>query len=249
MDTKEGQAMKIGVIGCGTIASAVVRGIAHDGHQITVSRRSTQQSHALSATFDCVSIADNQTVLNQSDVIFLGLIAEQASDILSDLKFHPDHQVISLMAGADLEKIAMLVGPAKNISIMIPFPNIATGGSPVLALGDIALIENIFTPDNTVFPLENPEQLQACLAAQAVLSPTLKLVNTAETWLQEHCPGVAEGFLSLLISSNLSGQTTGDALQALDTPGGYNQRLRNHMEDVGMSDALKQGLTALTDKT
>ena len=32
--------MRIGVIGTGTIASAVVRGIAGDGHAITVSERS-----------------------------------------------------------------------------------------------------------------------------------------------------------------------------------------------------------------
>ena len=39
--------MKIGVIGTGTIATAVVQGIAGDGHQITVSDRSATNACAL----------------------------------------------------------------------------------------------------------------------------------------------------------------------------------------------------------
>ena len=43
--------MRIGVIGCGTIASAVIRGIAQDDHQITVSERSASHSNALVETY------------------------------------------------------------------------------------------------------------------------------------------------------------------------------------------------------
>jgi len=43
--------MKIGSIGCGTIASAGVHGIAEDGHQITVSERSADHARILSQTY------------------------------------------------------------------------------------------------------------------------------------------------------------------------------------------------------
>jgi pyrroline-5-carboxylate reductase len=55
--------MRIGVIGCGTIASAVVHGIAGDGHQITVSERSSRYADALAAAYDNVTVADNQGVV------------------------------------------------------------------------------------------------------------------------------------------------------------------------------------------
>lgn len=237
--------MKIGVIGCGTIASAVVEGLAGQGHVIRVSSRSRKRAEALAQQFDEVTIADNQDVLDESDVIFLGLMAEHAADVLSELHFRPDHKVISLMAGADLQQVQNLVSPAGTSVIMIPFPNIARGNSPILTQGDNALILQLFAPRNQIYLVANTQEMQSCLAAQAVLSPALKLVNTAETWLDAACPGGAQGFLRHLVASNLE-DDTGVTLQALDTPGGYNQRLRDHMEKSGMSKALTCGLDDLT---
>ena len=66
--------MRIGVIGCGTIASAAVHGVAGDAHQITVSKRSSSHAGELAETYENVSIAGNQEVVDASDVIFLGPI-------------------------------------------------------------------------------------------------------------------------------------------------------------------------------
>ena len=55
--------MRIGFIGTGTIARAMVTGIANDGHAITVSNRGAAHAAHLANTFDAVTIAPNQTVL------------------------------------------------------------------------------------------------------------------------------------------------------------------------------------------
>ena len=70
--------MRIGVIGCGTIASAALGGIAQDGHQITVSERSARHANSFAEAYENVSIAENQGVVDASDVTFLGLMAEVA---------------------------------------------------------------------------------------------------------------------------------------------------------------------------
>ena len=72
--------MRIGVIGTGTIATAVVRGIAPDGHQITVSARSAANARALAEAFATVAIAENQAVLDASDVVLIGTTGAQADD-------------------------------------------------------------------------------------------------------------------------------------------------------------------------
>lgn len=100
--------MKIGVIVTGTIATALVRGIAGDGHQITVSKRSAANAAGLARDLANVRVADNQAVLDQSDTVFVGLMAESAPRILAALRFRPDHRVILQMGGATLEQ----VGPA-----------------------------------------------------------------------------------------------------------------------------------------
>lgn len=127
--------MRLGFVGTGTIASATVRGIAGGGHQITVSDRGAAHAARLAAEFENVSIADNQGVIDQSDTLFIGLMAESAPDILSRLTFRADQQVISFMAGLPLDALAPLVAPAHAAAIMLPFPGIAQGGSPILAIG------------------------------------------------------------------------------------------------------------------
>lgn len=239
--------MRIGFLGTGTIASAVVEGIAGDDHQITVSARSTQHSQRLAEAFPSVSVADNAEVVANSDIVFLGLMAETAPAILSDLPFRPDHHVISFMAGASLEQVAEMVEPAVAAAVMMPFPGIARGNSPIMALGDIELLNQIFGASNHVFALQNGSELDAYLAAQAVLSPAVKLVSEAADWLSPKVadPAQAETFLRVLVGSSLLDSQCKPLLEALNTPGGFNQRLRQHMEDSGMGAALQDGLNKL----
>lgn len=243
--------MRIGVIGTGTIASAVVEGIAGDGHVITLSRRSAARSAALAARYDCVEAAENQTVVDRSDVVLLGLMAEHAESVLSAIRFREGQRVISLMAGVTREAVAALIAPARAEAIMIPFPGIAQGGSPVLVRGGGALVREIVGLRNTVYDVQSDAEMDVYMAAQAVLSPAVKMVDTAAQWMAEAGadPAVAEDFLRHLVGSSLLASGTGDMLRALDTPGGYNQRLRAHMVDAGMDRDLRAGLDKLAQKT
>ncbi|WP_299351140.1 NAD(P)-binding domain-containing protein [uncultured Shimia sp.] len=239
--------MRIGVLGTGTIATAVVHGIADDGHNITVSERSAVNATSLAAAYATVSIADNQAVLDHCDVVFLGLMAETAGHLLPDLTFRSDHRVISFMAGASLAQVTELVAPATAEAVMMPFPGIAHGGSPILAQGNTDLIEMIFGGKNSVFPVRDDKEMSAYLSAQAVLSPVARMVETASTWLGDRAtaPEQGEAFMRALVSSSLEQSNCSDLIEALNTPGGYNQRLRVHMEDSGQRAALTKGLDDL----
>ena len=239
--------MRIGVLGTGSIASALVEGIARDGHQITVSNRSAARAERLAAMFDNVTVADNQTVLERSEVVFLGLMAEIAPKVLVDLSFRAEQRVSSLMAGATLAEVATLVTPARAAAVMMPFPGIAQGGSPIMALGETDLLDQIFGARNQIFELTDAAELAAYLCAQAVLSPVARLVADASDWLGSRVRDgeQAESFLRMLVASSLTGTECRPLLEALDTPGGYNQRLREHMLSSGMSAALRTGLDTL----
>jgi len=229
--------MRIGVIGCGTIASAAVQGIAGDGHQIAVSKRSARHAACLAGAYDNVRVADNQGVVDASDVLLLGLMAEIAPDVLGALTFREGQRAITFMAGATLEEANAMVRPARATAIMMPFPGIATGGTPIMMQGDVGLITEIFGARNSVFPVENADEMAAYLCAQAVLSPVARMVGDAADWLGEKVSDRAQGeaFLRSLVASSLSSSETSELIEALNTPGGYNQRLRLHMEAEGLS--------------
>jgi pyrroline-5-carboxylate reductase len=239
--------MRIGFLGTGTIASAVVRGIAGDGHQITVSERSAKNARALADAFDSVAVADNQTVVDRSDVVFLGLMADVGAGVLGAMNFREGQRVISFMAGATLEQADAMVRPARAVAIMMPFPGIAQGGSPIMMQGDAGLVGEIFGARNSIFALENADEMAAYLCAQAVLSPVTRMVDDAARWLGERVSDTDKGeaFLRVLVASSLAGTQCAPLIEALNTPGGYNQRLRLHMEASGMGDALRAGLDKL----
>lgn len=241
--------MKIGVIGTGTIASAVVEALVSGTHEIAVSERNATNAARLAAHYSNVTVATNADVIAQSDVVFLGLMAEVTADVLGALTFRPDQQVISLMAGPSLDEVASLVAPAHLEAIMIPFPAIATGGSAILVRGGTKLVEKLFAPQNEIFPLASDRDLTAYLCAQAVLSPSVKLVAEAADWLGKQTADQAQGeaFLRFLVGSSLQGTACAPLLKALDTPGGYNQRLLQYMEKGGFTAPLAGGLDALKD--
>ena len=232
--------MRIGIIGTGTIAAAVVEGIADDGHRITLSERSRTHSHDLASRFEGVSVAANQAVLDASDVVLVGLMAGAAPDVLASLRFREGQRVVSLLVDANLEDVAPLVAPAEAAAVMIPFPAISNGGSPVLAFGDVALIEDLVDGRNTVVPVATEEELAAYMAAQSVLSAAALVVAHAGRWLAPRVadPEAADAFLRRLAASAFDAQGPEALLAKLDTPDGYNQRMRAAMEDAGVPEVL-----------
>ena len=242
--------MRIGVIGTGTIATAVVRGIVGEDHRFVISARSVVNSSALASRHDNVEVAENQQVLDRSEVIFLGLMAGTAQSLLPGLRFRADQQVVSLMAGVSLQELAGLVAPARAAALMIPFPSIADGGSPILAQGDTGLIRRLFGERNSIFEPDGDAEMEAFLCAQAVLSPVAQMVAETAGWLGERVcdPDQGEAFLRQLIVSSLRNTQSAALVEALNTPGGYNQRLRMHMEHSGLGKALCAGLDDLEGK-
>jgi pyrroline-5-carboxylate reductase len=118
--------MKLGFIGTGAITSAIVTGLnALDAGQdvISVSPRNAEVAAGLAVRFPNVAVAaSNQAVLDGSDVVMLAIRPHLTGEVLSDLRFRPDHQVISLMAITPLERVSTLVAPASKVVRALPLP-------------------------------------------------------------------------------------------------------------------------------
>ena len=113
--------------------------------------------------------------------------------------------------------------------------------------GDAVLVGQLFGARNSIFPLRDANEMAAYLCAQAVLSPVARMVSDAAEWLGERVSDKVQGetFLRALVASNLSEIESAALIEALNAPGGYNQRLRLHMEASGMGDTLARGLNDL----
>ncbi|MBZ0129700.1 MAG: NAD(P)-binding domain-containing protein [Rhodobacteraceae bacterium] len=248
--------MRIGVIGTGVIASAVVAGIAGDGHEIVVSERSRARSGDLAARFGNVRVAGNQAVVDGCDLVLVALMADAAPGVLAELSFRDGQRVASLMAGVPLANVAAMVAPAKAEAILIPFPAIAAGGSPVLVCPPSDLLAGIFGRNNHVIGVPSEADLTPYMAAQALLSPVAKLLDEAAAWMAERTGDRegAERFLRILIGGGLAAAPYERAgvlaamLGDLNTEGGFNAELRQHFEAGGAFDLLRAGLDKLESR-
>lgn len=238
--------MSLGFLGTGTIATAVVHALAPLGHQIKVSERSASNAATLSAAYENVTTASNADVAATADVLFLGLMPDTARVLLPTLPCRAGQRVISFIADLPLSEVQSLIGPAQAESLVLPFPAIAHTRSPLIAHPESDLVCEIFA-GHDVFAMDSEAEFSAMLAAQAVLSPVVQMLLTASDWaaVQGADATKAQDFLRSLIAANLSASPLAPLLASLSTEGGYNARLRAHMDSAASFTALKSGLDAL----
>ena len=245
--------MRIGFVGTGTIAAAMVNGIAADGHEIIVSQRNAVISAELAAQHPNVTVADNQTVVDNSNIIILGLLAPAARIVLPDLTFQPHQRVFSVIVGITFADLSAWVTPAQEVSTFIPYPFIAQGDSPLLVYPHSETLNTLFGQRNHLITLTSEQDMNSYLAAQAVLSPTVKLLHETAGWLAKRTGDAvsAEKFLRILIGNYLTAtsldqpDTLAAMLRDLGTEGGLNAQLRDHFTEQGVFETLETGLDAL----
>ena len=245
--------MRVGFIGTGTIAAAMVNGIAADGHEIFVSERNALISAELQQTHPNVTVANNQTVADSSDILIIGLLDSAARQVLPALTFQPHHRVFSVVVGITFAELNEWVAPAQEVGTFIPYPFIAQGASPLLVYPQSDTLEALFGKRNHLITLNSEADLNSYLAAQAVLSPTVKLLHETAQWLTTRTgDGLsAEKFLRILIGNYLTAtpldqpDTLPAMLRDLSTEGGLNAQLRDHFTDQGVYETLEEGLNKL----
>ncbi|KGJ06664.1 pyrroline-5-carboxylate reductase [Paracoccus halophilus] len=244
---------RIGFLGTGEIASVMVRTIAADGHKITVSQRSEAVSAALAQAHPGLQRADNQAVLDNSDIVVLCLLADRAREVLSGLSFRPDQTVISVMARMSVAELAGLCAPATDICVAIPLPPMPLGGTPLAAFPDNARLREIFGPHAQIHPCRSEQDIAAHFAATGVLLPLLDQIDVAAGWLAgftgdhagaaSYLAGLIGGYCELLTGKDAPGLS--ELRAGLGTEGGLNQTLSKALKDAGTHEALKDGLDGL----
>ena len=247
---------KIGFIGTGVIADAMVRGIVADGHRIFVSERNQQTAASLASEFDSVTVHANQEVVDSSDIVILCLMDSVARDVLPTLRFRDDQVLFSAMARFSNDELISLSAPAVAGGTVIPFPFIAKGNSPLLTLptspNSQAVLQDVFGARNALFELKSDATFSTMMALQAVVMPSLTRLAHAVEWAEGEGldPVLAEGFLRQLVGGFMLSEPLDEphvkAMAAsLGTPGGLNATLDALLAEGGDEARLKAGFDTL----
>ncbi len=246
--------MRLGFIGTGEITSSIVTGLSSSavtGHSIWLSPRNSAVANGLANRFQAISVAScNQEVLDHSDTIVIAVRPAAARDVLSELRFHPDHHVISLVSALSLVSLSELVAPAVQIARAVPLPSAAKRLSPTATYpSDPAAIE-LFAAVGTVFPVESENQFDAICATTATIASYLAFSETIVSWLeQQRVPAtqardyIGRLFLGVTTAAAEVSERSFQSLAATHaTAGGINEQFLKYMVEQGLLTSVSEAL-------
>jgi len=268
----------VGVIGCGTIASAIVTGLAvhnEDVAGITVSRRSEKRSSALQAKFpNLVAVSDsNQAVVQSSNIIFLTVLPEQTERVMKELQFDPErHILVSLVSTADLDALRSYSKlPASSIYKMICLPAVAYNEGVCLlqASTGTALdtpkhqkLHNLLMSLGGVVMAENDDQMSAMMVPTGLMGSFYGVLRNNRDWLVG-ATGMTKNKATYVIARYYYGMMQDAARQcgdeagasaALDllieeqTPGGLNEQGLANLEALGAMESYNKVQDAILSR-
>lgn len=242
---------RIGFLGTGHIAAPMARFLSRTGHDITVSERNAEVAAALAASHGA-TIADNQAVLDRSEIVFLCLRPQIAEEVISGLTFRPDHRIVSVMAGLSLATLRRLCAPVTDITLTIPLGFLERGGCPLPAYPEPDLLYRLFAPENPVIPVRDEHAFTMHFAICVMVPGLLDLMATGAEWLGRETGDAqaAEFYTEQLVSGFLAamsrdpGALTAER-DALATPGSLSLRMTQALHDDGAHAALRGALAAI----
>lgn len=249
--------MKIGIIGTGTIASAIVTGFCtkKSGHEFYLSPRNADKAAALAAKFTEVRVcASNQDVLDNAQWIFI-TVQRNAFDALKELKFKKGHKVLNMATEMELSFLKDITGETALLAHVVPLPMIVGGFGPLLVYPKTPEVGELFAPVGDAIYLPNLEDARTFQLLTCLMSPYYMLL--AELVKFTDAQG-ADHDSSIKFLHSLLGALTRRAVETPNcdlvelandmTPGGYNEQAMNELLDNGAISAWRSAIDKLRER-
>lgn len=237
--------MKIGFIGIGKIASAVVQGLCTseaEGLEIFLSPRNEELSLSLAARYANVSrLADNQAVVDASDVVIIAVRPPVAKEVLGALRFREEQTVVSLVALLPFAPLRELTLPAAVACRAIPLPTVVQHNCPIPLFHADERVTRLFSYLGETLPVEDEAGLHALWTLTGLITPYYDLLGRLSEWTVAHGvqPGTANAYVANLFQSLsfLAQQSKpidfSELAKHAATPGGINEQAGKEIGAAG----------------
>lgn len=249
--------MRLGFIGTGAITASIVSGIVKSNWQfeeIYLSPRNPGVAARLAQLSDRIIVsADNQAVIDGSDVVFLAVRPQIAKEVVLPLTFRPDQRVINLVAGLNSDLLAGWIASAVAICRAIPVPLVADlcGVTAVYPHDPVAM--DIFSALGTVVKARGASDFDLFGAACCTMGTFFGILESIARWMESRGMeyGTARAFVPALSGglSQVARSSPSKSLEELrsefSTSGGLNEKVFDIFRSHGGPQALTDGLDAV----
>lgn len=248
--------MKLGFLGAGTISSAVIAGLAQSGldiEGIAVSPRNAATAARLAARYALVSVGrDNQDVVDRSQIVFLAVRSQVAEAVIREIRFRPDHHVVSFIPVASPETLAEWIGLPVRITQALPLPFVADRSGATAFYPPDETVFAIFSALGTAVAVRDRREYELLTTGSAVMGTYFGFLESAERWLAEGGVPSAQAhaylrqlFAGLAQATAAAPNASFEALRSeFSTRGGLNEQIFRDFKAGGGTAALKAALDA-----
>ena len=248
--------MRLGFVGTGTIAQALVRGIrTQDAEtEIHLSPRSAEITKRLAQDFPNTYRHDtNQSVLDKSDIVVLGMLPQQMEEVVAALRFRPDHVVISCVASTAFTEVSAMVAPARAACRITPLPPVEYGRGPIVMYPRLEEAVAIFGGLGDLVIAESEDEIRSISTVSGTMSTFFELQRTMAQWMADNNVPMSRASLytrSLFESLSFVARTVESDESLVDpadheTRGGLNERTRARLAEAGWFRRMKEELDHL----
>ena len=245
--------MNFGFIGTGNIVSDVITGMNDSNiryKKVIISPRNQKKAKQLKKKFKKIIIAkNNQSVINESDWVFLGVLPKVGDKILPKLKFRNKQIIVSFMSTTNHSKLKKLIRTKSIIIRAIPMPPIRLGKGPVAIFPPNRKVKSFFDKIGQTIEIKNEKLSKNFWAISGTMASFYELLNVLSNWLIRKKTNRldAQKYVTLLYSAlaELALANSSKPLKNLvneQTPGGLNWQGVNELRKSGYYRLLEKSL-------
>lgn len=248
---------KIGILGIGHLAGFILEGAAKADASINfvLSPRSLTRATELAARYNAIVAPDNQSVVDQCDMVLVCLPVAQGPNILSELTFRSGQSVLSAMAGVSRNAVSKIVAPAAALSTMMPGHANALGQGPCLLYPPDPQWHDFLTLIGPVFPIETADIFEAASVFGGFSGASFAFMAQISNWFETK--GVPADLARRLVAETLRGNAhvvasvntpLPEISKGVATPGGITEKCVDTLNAQGALTAWADALDAIFKK-
>ena len=249
--------MKLGFIGTGKIASAVITGILKSNisfKKILISERNKLISQKLKKKFKKIEIIkDNQKIIDSSDWIFLSVTPTVGEKIIKKLKFKKNQTIISFISTITLKQLKKAIKVKSKIIRAIPLPPISLKKGPIPIYPPNRRVKFFFDKIGSTIEIKNEKSSINFWSTSGMMAPFYEMLRVMTDWLVKR--GVkrdnAQKYITslfLALSEDAVANSKKDLkylVKESQTPKGLNEQGVKELTKVGFYKSLEKTLNSI----
>jgi len=261
------QALKIGFIGGGNMAEALIAGQLQGGHaaaQICVAEPQQERRDVLQRQYGIRCVEQNTAAVDDADVLVLAVKPQQMQNALKGLSEHlkADATVISIAAGVSTASLQTWLGEQAHIVRVMPNTPALLGAGMSVLFSDAADIhkqrtEYVLNACGESLRVDEEKQMHAVTAVSGsgpayffllaeVMQATGEKLGLDATVAAKLAAQTALGAGKMLVESGRSAQ---ELRHQVTSPGGTTQAALDVMYEMGLPAAVRQGVEAASKRS